>query len=83
LTPDEGGAAVGTIFSPSTAASRVGERFGTAPAAARPGTVLPVAGYAGVLATAAQAAPMTHAAPTLAAVRKDDARVPCPRGRTR
>ena len=56
-------------------------------AAASPCSGLPVTGFQGGLAdagsamNAAQAG--THGTPTLVAVRKDDARVPEPRGRQR
>jgi hypothetical protein len=59
------------------------ERFGSAPIASQHGSGLPFAGHADVTATVTATAALTYAAPQLAAVRKDDARVPDPRGRQR
>lgn len=55
----------------------VREQFGTAPNASRQGSAMSFAGYP---IPGASSAATAHATQTLAAVRKDDARVP-PRGR--
>ena len=77
---------------PSMAASFWGptaslaERFGVAPISALQGTAVPSADYptAGLSGIGSGTDQLTgHSAPTLAAVRMDDARVPEPRGRQR
>ena len=79
---------MGTTLNPSTVASSgMRERFGSAPIASQHRSGLPFAGHtavtAAVTATVTATAALTYAAPQLAAVRKDDARVPDPRGRQR